>query len=153
MRVARIWNCFGFPKLELENLSFSNIRKIKSDNNACSNFGLPAAAHPHSCAQPRAQLVEACALQKLETSWGLAACAWRGFGVSSGSQNRNLEIIFFLTFANSKVKTLRVATLAAAAAHPHSYAQPRAQLLGACAWLGLGALWGFPRSEHENNSV
>ena len=60
---------------------------------------------------------------------------------------------FFLTFANSKVKTLRVATLAAAAAHPHSYAQPRAQLLGACAWLGLGALWGFPRSEHENNSV
>mgnify|MGYP007018328471 CR=1 FL=1 len=100
--MARIWNCFGFPKLELENLSFSSIRKIKSDNTACRNFGLPAAAHPHSCAQPRAQLVEACALQKLETSWGLAACAWRGFGTSSGSQNRNLEIIFFSNICKFK---------------------------------------------------
>ena len=127
--MARIWNCFGFPKLELENLSFSNIRKIKSDNNACSNFGLPPAVHPHSCAQPRAQLVEACALQKLGASWG--------------SQNRNLKIRVFETFAKSKVTTMRATTCGLQPRYiPHSCAQPRAQLLEARAWHEFGTSAG-----------
>ena len=146
-----------------------------------------AAMHPHSCAQPRAQLLEASAWQEFGTSGGsqnrnlkmrvfenicksqpkakgcrnlsrncetstqlgatapaqpLEACAWQGFGISSGSQNRKLEIIFFLTFAETKLTTMCAATLAAAAIHPHSCAQPRAQLLEACAWQKLGTSWG-----------
>ena len=75
------------------------------------------AAHPRSCAQPRAQLLE--------------ACAWHGFGTFSTAQNRNLKIRVFLTLAKSKVTAMRAATLAATATHPHSCAQPRAQLLQA----------------------
>ena len=42
------------------------------------------AAHPHSCEQPRAQLLE--------------ACAWQEFGTYGGTRNRNLKIIVFETF-------------------------------------------------------
>ena len=55
-----------------------------------------AAMHPHSCAQPRAQLLEACARQ--------------GFGTCLGSQNRNLKIKVFGTFAKLEVDTMRAAT-------------------------------------------
>ena len=75
------------------------------------------AAHPHSCEQPRAQLLE--------------ACAWQEFGTYGGTRNRNLKIIVFETFGECHVKPLRAATWAATAIHPHSCAQPRAQLLEA----------------------
>ena len=95
-----------------------------------------AATHPRSCAQPRAQLRE--------------ACAWQGFGFSSGSQNQNLEIRVFLTFAITNLTTMCAATLAAAAIHPHSCAQPRAQLLEACAWQELGTSGG---SQNRNMKI
>ena len=146
-----------------------------------------AAMHPHSCAQPRAQLLEASAWQEFGTSGGsqnrnlkmrvfenicksqpkaqgcrnlssncdtstqlgatapaqlLEACAWQGFGTPSGSENRNLEIIVFLTVAKPNVTTLRAATAAATAMHSHSCAQPRAQLLEASAWQEFGTSGG-----------
>ena len=75
------------------------------------------ATHPHSCEQPRAQL--------------LGACAWQEFGANGGTRNRNLKMIVFETFEEWHVKPLRAATWAATAIHPHSCAQPRAQLLRA----------------------
>ena len=98
-----------------------------------------AATHPHSCAQPRAQLLE--------------ACAWQGFGTFSGSQNRNAKIKVFLTLVTPRVTTMRAATLAATATHPHSCAQPRAQLLEACAWHGSGTSSGSQESEPENHNL
>ena len=92
--------------------------------------------HPHSCAQPRAQLLE--------------ACAWHGFGSCSGSQNRNLNIRVLLTLAPAKLTTMRAATWAAAAAHPRSCAQPRAQLLEACAWHGFGT---FSTAQNRNLKI
>ena len=95
-----------------------------------------AAIHPHSCAQPRAQL--------------LGACARQGFGTCEGCQNRNLKIAVFDTFAKSAVNTMRAATWAAAAIRPHSRAQPRAQLLEACAWQGFGTCLG---SQNRNLKI
>ena len=84
--------------------------------------------HPHSCAQPCAQLLD--------------ACAWQGFTTCGGSQNRNLKTRAFETFAKSKVTTMRAATSAPTAAPPHSCEQPRAQLLEACAWQEFGTYGG-----------
>ena len=95
-----------------------------------------AAMHPHSCAQPRAQLLE--------------ACAWQEFGTCLGSQNRNLKMRVFDRFAKSEVYTMRAATWAAAAMHPHSCAQPRAQLLEACARQGFGTCG---RSRNRNLKI
>ena len=54
------------------------------------------AIHPHSCAQPRAQLLEECACQ--------------GFGTCEGSQNLNLKICGFETLAKSQMKAMGAAT-------------------------------------------
>ena len=77
------------------------------------------ATHPRSSAQPRAQL--------------LGACAWQGFGACGVLQNLNLKIRVFGTLAKSQMTAMDAATWAATAIHPLSCAQPRAQLLGACA--------------------
>ena len=92
--------------------------------------------HPHSCAQPRAQLLE--------------ACAWHGFGSCSGSQNRKLNIRVFLTCAPAKLTTMRAATWAATAAHRLSCAQPRAQLLETCASHRSGT---FSTTQNRNLEI
>ena len=54
-------------------------------------------------------------------------------GTYFGAQNWSLKILVFETFAESQAKSLCAATWAATTIHPHSCAQPRAQLLEACA--------------------
>ena len=65
-------NIFWRPKLEPENKSFWNICRITCESLSAATWAATA-THPHSCAQPRAQLLEACAWQKFGTSgdWNL----------------------------------------------------------------------------------
>ena len=128
MCVAGVWNLWGPQNRNLKILVFETCAESQTKT-FCAATWAATAIHPHSCAQPRAQLLEACALQE--------------FGTFGGSQHRNVKMKVFETFAKSQKKAIGAATWAATAIHPHSCAQPRAQLLEACAWQGFGTCGGF----------